>query len=128
MRILLDTHALLWFLLTDARLPGSARSYIVDPANTILLSPASPWEIAIKASLGNYQLPGPFFTYLTQQIDGGTFVLLPIGIAHIAVIATLPVHHKDPFDRILIAQAMVEQVPILSIDVALDAYPVTRIW
>jgi PIN domain nuclease of toxin-antitoxin system len=127
-RILLDTHAFLWFVLNDAQLSAPARVRIVDPANDVLLSPASYWEIAIKISLGKYQLPQSFQTFMTEQIEQNALEILPITPAHAEVVASLPFHHRDPFDRLLIAQAIVEQVPIVSADVALDAYPINRIW
>ncbi len=128
MRLLLDTHALLWFSLDDPQLPASARSMIVDPGNKALISPASYWELSIKVSTGKYQISSMFFRDLADQIDSGAFVLLPITTAHAEVVASLPFHHRDPFDRMLVAQAMVERVPILSADLALDAYPAARIW
>jgi PIN domain nuclease of toxin-antitoxin system len=109
----MDTHTFLWFVLNDASLNATARTLIVDPQNDILLSPASYWEIAIKIGLRKYRLPGPFQDFMQQQITLNQFVVLPITVAHAAVVATLPPHHRDPFDRLLIAQAMVEQVPIV---------------
>jgi PIN domain nuclease of toxin-antitoxin system len=126
--LLMDTHTFLWFVLNDDGLSPSARSLIIDPQNDVLLSPASYWEIAIKISSGKYRLPGPFEVFMGQQITQNRFDILPITVAHAAVVATLPFHHRDPFDRLLVAQAMAEQVPILSADAALDAYPVTRLW
>jgi PIN domain nuclease of toxin-antitoxin system len=94
----------------------------------VLLSPASYWEIAIKISLGKYQLPEPFETWMEHQIQINEFEILPIKISHAAIIATLPFHHKDPFDRLLVAQALVEKLPIISGDQVLDAYSVVRHW
>lgn len=128
MRLLLDTHALLWFLLNDARLSGNARSLITAPANDVFVSPASYWEIAIKISLGKYTLEEDFAEFMESQIVENELTLLPITVKHAAVVATLPFHHRDPFDRLLIAQAMTEDVPLLSADPAFDLYDVTRIW
>lgn len=128
MKLLLDTHALLWFLLDDAKLSGGARSLIVDPGNDPLVSPASYWEIAIKISLGKYILAEDFAGFMESQLAENDLTVLPITVAHAAVVATLPFHHRDPFDRLLIAQAMVESVPLLSSDPAFDLYPVTRMW
>lgn len=128
MTLLLDTHTFLWFVLNDANLGATARTPIVDPQDDVLLSPATYWEIAIKISIGKYRLPGPFEIFMEQQIALNDFDVLPITVAHVSVVATLPFHHRDPFDRLLVSQAMVEQVPILSEDPSLDAYPVNRIW
>lgn len=128
MRLLLDSHAFLWFVLDDPRLGASALGLIGDVRNEILISPATFWEIAIKISLGKYTLRGPFGAFMQDQIAQNGFAILPIGVAHAARVASLPSHHRDPFDRLLIAQAMAEEIPILSADPALDAYAVTRIW
>ena len=128
MRLLLDTHALLWFLLNDARLSGNARSLITGPANDVLVSPASYWEIAIKISLGKYTLEEDFAEFMEGQIAENELKLLPITVKHTAIVATLPFHHRDPFDRLLIAQAMTENVPLLSADAVFDLYPVKRMW
>ena len=128
MKLLLDTHALLWFLLEDAKLSSNARSLIADPANDPLVSPASYWEIAIKISLGKYTLTEDFAEFMESQLAENDLTVLPITVAHAAVVATLPFHHRDPFDRLLIAQAMVESVPVMSGDPAFDLYPVARMW
>jgi PIN domain nuclease of toxin-antitoxin system len=94
----------------------------------VLLSPASYWEIAIKVSLGKYKLPGSFEAWIEHQIQVNEFEILPIEIAHAALIATLTFHHKDPFDRLLVAQALIEKIPIISGDVILDSYSVIRHW
>jgi PIN domain nuclease of toxin-antitoxin system len=127
-RLLLDTHALLWFLLDDAKLSGNARSLITDPANDPLVSPASCWEIAIKISLGKYALEQDFAEFMEGQIAANDLTILPITVKHTAAVATLPFHHRDPFDRLLIAQAIVEGVPVLSNDPVFDLYPVERMW
>lgn len=128
MRVLLDTHAFLWFVLGDAQLNNLAKSYILDPVNTKLVSPASYWEIAIKIRLGKYTLHESYEAFTQRGIYGNGFSILPIKPKHTVVLTTLPFHHRDPFDRLLIAQAMVEQVPIVSGDSAFDAYSVTRLW
>jgi len=127
-RLLLDTHAFLWFVLKDRQLSSMALNHIIDPLNDVLISPASYWEIAIKISLGKYQLPGSFETWMHHQIQGNNFEILPIQIAHAATLSTLPFHHRDPFDRLLIAQALTEAVPLISADKLLDAYSVNRYW
>ena len=128
MRLLLDTHTFLWFLLDDPQLSTTARDLIIEPTNDIEVSPATYWEIAIKISLGKYALPEPYDIFIEREITTNDFRILPIEPKHTAVLTTLPFHHRDPFDRLLIAQAMVEAIPILSIDPAFDAYPVTRLW
>ena len=128
MRLLLDTHTFLWFLLDDPQLSMTARDRIVDPGNDIAVSPATYWEIAIKISLGKYELPEPHEVFIAREITTNDFHILPIEPRHTAVLTTMPFHHRDPFDRLLIAQAMVEQIPIISRDSAFDAYPITRLW
>jgi PIN domain nuclease of toxin-antitoxin system len=127
-KLLLDTQAFLWFVLNDARLSPAARTRLVDPANELLFSPASYWEIAIKVSIGKYQVPGSFKDFMDRQIDQNQLSVLPIAVSHAAMVAALPFHHRDPFDRLLIAQALVENVPLVSVDAVVDAYGVTRIW
>jgi PIN domain nuclease of toxin-antitoxin system len=127
-RVLLDTHTFLWFLLEDPQLSTTANDLIIDPTNDIEVSPATYWEIAIKVSLGKYALPEPYDIFIEREIATNDFRILPIEPKHTAVLTTLPFHHRDPFDRLLIAQAMVEAIPILSVDTAFDAYPVTRLW
>lgn len=128
MKLLLDTHALLWFLLDDARLSDSAGSLMRNPGNDLLVSPASYWEIAIKISLGKYTLGDDFAGFMEAQITENNLTVLPITVRHASVVATLPFHHRDPFDRLLIAQAMTEDLPVLSADPAFDFYPITRMW
>lgn len=128
MKLLLDTHAFLWFALDDPHLSGGARSQMADPANELLLSPASYWEIAIKISLGKYSLSESFVDFMHRQVAENDLEVLPITIEHAAVVATLPFHHRDPFDRLLIGQAIAEQLPVISGDSFFDQYSVTRVW
>jgi PIN domain nuclease of toxin-antitoxin system len=128
LKLLFDTHAFLWFLLDDPRLSALALGLITDPANQKLISPATYWEIAIKIRLGKYALPMAFERFMTDQLAQNHVTIVPITVAHAAVLTTLPLHHRDPFDRLLVAQAMIEQTPILSADAALDDYPITRLW
>ena len=128
MKLLLDTHAFLWFVLNDRQLSKVACDLIAEPLNDLLISPASYWESAIKVSIGKYELPGSFETWIEHQIQVNEFEILPIKIAHAALIATLPFHHRDPFDRLLVAQALTEKIPIISGDGVLDAYSVIRHW
>jgi PIN domain nuclease of toxin-antitoxin system len=126
--VLLDTHAFLWFALNDPQLSATARSHIMDPANVKFISPASYWEIGIKMSVGKYSLTVPHDVFFDAAIASNGFVILDIRPRHTAVVATLPFHHRDPFDRLIIAQAIVEDMPLLSVDPTLDAYPIRRIW
>jgi PIN domain nuclease of toxin-antitoxin system len=126
--MLLDTHAFLWFLLDDPKVSTTARDAIVDPDNDIAISPATYWEIAIKISLNKYTLPEPYEEFIEREIVANQFDILPIVPRHTAVLTTLPFYHRDPFDRLIIAQAMVEQIPVISGDEAFAAYPVTCIW
>jgi PIN domain nuclease of toxin-antitoxin system len=93
-----------------------------------LISPASYWEIAIKVSIGKYQIPGSFQSWMEQQLGVNSFEILPITIVHAARVTTLPFHHRDPFDRLLAAQALTEEISIISNDAILDAYDVMRRW
>lgn len=128
MKLLLDTHSFLWFIENNPKLSASALAAIKDGSNEIFLSIANVWEIAIKANLGKLQVGTPFEVFISNQLSLNRINLLDVTINHVAVIATLPLHHRDPFDRLLVAQALVEQIPIVSIDAELDAYGVTRLW
>jgi PIN domain nuclease of toxin-antitoxin system len=127
-KALLDIHALLWFVLDDPALPDAARRLIADRAHRILVSPDSYWEIAIKISIGKYRLDEPLHRTLERELAVNDFEILPILPRHMAWLTDLPFHHRDPFDRLLIAQALAEQVPLISADPQLDAYPVKRLW
>jgi PIN domain nuclease of toxin-antitoxin system len=122
MRLLLDTHTFLWFLLDEPQLSATAKDFIIDPDNDIEVSPATYWEIAIKISLGKYELPEPYDVFIEREITTNDFRILPIEPKHTAALTILPFHHRDPFDQLLIVQAMVEAMPILSVDPAFDAF------
>ena len=128
MRLLLDTHSFLWFISGSTNLSPTARTLIEDASNQPLLSVASLWEMAIKLSLGKLSLAQPFEVLIPQQMRLNGIKLLGIEIEHTAAVSKLPFHHRDPFDRLLIAQAMVEQMPIVSADTAFDTYPIKRLW
>lgn len=128
MRLLLDTHTFLWFVLDDPQLSASAKTLIEDPANDILISPASYWEIAIKVRLGKLDLFAPYDDFMQRGIVGNDFQILPIEPKHTSLLTTLPLYHKDPFDRLLVAQALVEGTAMVSLDVALDPYGISRVW
>ena len=126
--ILLDTHTFLWFILDDPQLSSKADRLISDPNNAIAISPVTYWEIAIKISIGKYFLPEPYEIFMDREISINDFRILPIQPKHTAALIDLPFYHKDPFDRLLIAQASVEKIPIISNDQIFDQYPVQRIW
>jgi PIN domain nuclease of toxin-antitoxin system len=128
MRALLDTHSFIWFVEGDARLSPNARQVITDPTNEVLFSAASLWEIAIKISIGKLALTLPFMDSTIGHMAHNDIRLLDIGIAHITEILTLPFHHRDPFDRMIVAQARVENIPVIGVDKILDSYGIQRIW
>ena len=128
MNYLLDTHTFLWFINDDASLSFTAKTRIEDPENTIYLSVASIWEMAIKVSLDKLELPSPFTDFIDDQLDKNTITLLKIKTAHTGIVATLPFHHRDPFDRLIIAQSKIEDMPIIGQDATFDDYGITRIW
>ena len=124
MRLLLDTHAVLWFLADDARLGDEARRRLDDVDNRVLLSAVVVWEIAVKRSLGKLEVTAGYLPLLL----GGGAEALPISIDHSAAVELLPWRHRDPFDRMLVAQAQVEDATIVSGDPALAAYGVPVVW
>jgi PIN domain nuclease of toxin-antitoxin system len=128
MTLLLDTHAFLWFCQDDPAMSAMAKLLIEDAGNRKVVSVASCWEIAIKAGLGKLKLGEASSTYLPNALARTGFELLPISLAHATGVESLPLHHKDPFDRLLIAQALAEGIPLVSADVAHDPYGVTRLW
>jgi PIN domain nuclease of toxin-antitoxin system len=128
MKLLLDTHAFLGFILNDPKLSRTAAALMADPANELFISPATYWEIAIKVSLGKYALPGPFGDLMDDPLARNSLTVLPITVAHAAVVAGLPFHHRDPFDRLLAAQALAEGIALVSADAVFDAYGVARLW
>ncbi|MBN3950084.1 MAG: type II toxin-antitoxin system VapC family toxin [Nostoc sp. NMS7] len=128
MILLLDTHTFIWYVTDNSRVSNQVLELMNDENNEILLSIASLWEIAIKQNLGKLSFNQPFEIFITQQLNLNDFRLLDIKISHVTVVATLALHHRDPFDRILIAQSVVENLPILSADKIFDAYPIRRIW
>ncbi len=128
MILLLDTHTFIWYVTDNSRLSNQVLELINDENNEILLNIASLWEIAIKQNLGKLSFNQPFEIFITQQLNLNNFRLLDIKISHVAFVAALPLHHRDPFDRILIAQSIVENILILSADKIFDAYPIERLW
>lgn len=128
MRLLLDTHTLVWHYFGDIQLSATARLLIDDPANTKFVSPATYWELAIKIGLGKFVLAESYADFIQHAIFDNGFLILPIEPRHTAILVSLPLHHKDPFDRLMVAQAMVEAISLVTADPALDQYPITRLW
>ena len=128
MRVLIDSHALIRYVDQDKLLSIASHAAISDPANDLLLSAGSIWEIGIKVGLGKLLLTQPFKVWMNQAISDLHVTVLPLTVEYVDVQSNLPKHHGDPFDRLMVAQAIVEQVSIISADVNLDAYGITRIW
>ena len=128
MRCLLDTHVFLWLASGDERLTPASVELFEEPKNDFLLSAASVWEMAIKQSLGRLKLARPLAGLIELATRDQSVGLLGIELAHVAHVATLPFHHRDPFDRLLVAQALSEGLPVLSDKAVFDEYGVLRIW
>lgn len=126
MVVLLDTQAFLWWVSDDARLSKRASRAIAGSA--CLLSMASCWEMAIKVSLGRLTLPRAVDRFVQEQLEVNGFSLLTVALEHVAGVAALPFHHRDPFDRLLAAQAIAEEVAVVSADPVFPRYGVARIW
>jgi len=127
MRLLLDTHAFLYFLAGDERLSPGARK-AMEEGEEVYVSAASVWEMATKAGLGRLELPEDLESFLLEAMEAEALLPLPVTLAHAAMVRGLPWHHKDPFDRLLVAQALREGLALVSQDRLLDAYGVRRVW
>jgi len=128
MNILLDTHTFLWWVAEDAQLSLRAKEIIANPDNKIYFSVVSAWEIIIKVGIGKLSLSEPPETYIPSRIIANQFEILAVQMPHILKINSLPNFHKDPFDRLLIAQSLVEDLSLLTVDNAIAQYPVKTIW
>ncbi|MBP5972038.1 type II toxin-antitoxin system VapC family toxin [Brasilonema sp. CT11] len=128
MRLLLDTHTLIWVILNPEKLSERVTSLFFDRSNEILLSIVSVWEMQIKLQLGKLHFDLPLSELIESQQQANDLQLLPITTRHIYALENLPNHHRDPFDRLLMAQAMIKKMPLLSIDAVFDQYPVERWW
>lgn len=128
MKLLLDTHAFLWWIRDADSLSGKARKAIADERNQCFLSMASCWEMAIKKSLGKLEIPEPVSGFVAEQIAANRFSLLPIDLRHISRVSRLAFHHRDPFDRLLAAQASEEDMSIVSADPIFQKYGIERVW
>lgn len=125
MKLLLDTHIFLWYISGDPKLPEAARNTIRDPSNVIYLSVASVWEDIVKYQLGKLPLPQSAAQYVPRQREQHQIFSLPLDEASVARLATLPSIHRDPFDRMLVCQALEHQLVIVTVDNTLRDYPVT---
>ncbi len=128
MRILFDTHVFLWAISSDSRLSLKASATFADTETEALLSVATIWEILVKTQRGKLPFPNPAGPYLRDQIQRTSMSILPVALEHVLRIEKLPMHHRDPFDRILIAQAIAESVPIVTADRQFARYDVETIW
>ncbi len=128
MKVLLDTHAFLWLIHDDDRLSRAARQTFLNMENRLFFSAASMWEICIKMSLGKISLREGWSQIIQEEMERSTINWLPIQRSHCVEVVRLPFHHRDPFDRMLIAQALVEDMHLLSRDNRLSAYEIERIW
>lgn len=128
MPLLLDTHAFLWFLGDDPRLSEAAARRISDPAERVLVSVASAWELTIKIRAGKLALDRPLPELWPAAMAASEFQTLDIQLEHVLTVGELPLHHRDPFDRLLIAQARTARLDLVSADAVFDAYDVVRVW
>lgn len=128
MRILLDTHTFLWWITADQRLSPRSIELISDGNNELFFSAASGWEIAIKAGLGRLDVPDPLDRFISEHLFRNHIGVLPVQLSHALQVYVLPQPHRDPFDRILIAQAQIEELPILSSDKQFAKYDVEVLW
>lgn len=128
MKALLDTHAFLWWIMDDARLSASARKILTGGENEIFLSAASGWEIAIKSALGRLTLPGGASGFVLEQLSENAILQLPVTLSHALHVAALPRIHRDPFDRLLVAQCKIENFSIITADRHIPKYGVKVVW
>lgn len=128
MRVLVDTHVFLWWVEGNRALPAKARAALADRENECLISMVSAWELAIKAGLGKLKLALPVRRYIVEHVAANGFRMLDIRMAHVGRVETLDPHHGDPFDRLLIAQALEEKLAVVTADPVFRKYGVKRIW
>lgn len=128
MSLLLDTHAFIWWITNSPRLSAVARAAVLSAEGTVFVSAATGWEIAIKAALGKIDLLDNPAVLIPEQIDLHGFSVLPIDMRHALHVGLLPPHHRDPFDRILVAQSLVEGLPIVTADPLIALYGVPTVW
>jgi len=127
-RVLLDTHAFLWAATGDDRLPRPVAEVVEDPGTRVFISVATTWELTLKVQIGKLRLPSPPAEHFAEHIERFRSELLPIHQRHVAALPELPAIHADPFDRMLVAQAIVEDLDLVTGDADLRRYPVRTIW
>jgi len=127
-KLLLDTHSFIWFVEGNPQLSLNSRELIADPENQVFLSIVSIWEMAIKDGLGKLDLRQPLNELVATQISLNDISVLPLTVEHALYVRDLPLHHRDPFDRIIIGQGIIEGLPVISIDEVFDRYGISRIW
>ena len=128
MRLLLDTHAFLWFIGGDERLSAKAKEAIADLENEVFLSVASLWEIAVKINVGKLKLPRPFGELIPEQLMQNEIAILRFELSHMTRYVDLPLHHRDPFDRLIVVQSQMEEMPLVSKDETFGSYDVDLLW
>jgi PIN domain nuclease of toxin-antitoxin system len=128
MRLLLDTHVFLWWNEADPRLSRRVRQLLADPENSIYLSVASAWEMTLKVQSGKLGLPAAIAVYIPARLNHYRMEALPVTLEHVLAAGTLPAYHRDPFDRMLVAQGQVERLPIVTHDPQVRKYAVETIW
>ena len=128
MNLLLDTHTVLWTMLDPSNLSSKARGLIGDPANSLMVSVVSLWEITIKIQIGKLTVPGADIAFILQNLDGFRIRILPVTSEHLRTFQVLPRLHKDPFDRMIIAQAQAEGIPLVTADRDIRQYQLNCLW
>jgi len=128
MKLLLDTHTFLWFIGGNTNLSNTARNVIEDTSNQRFISIATLWEISIKVSIGKLKIGFAFTELVEQEVYGNAIEILEISSEHLDELVKLPFHHKDPFDRLIIAQSLVEDATLISKDAAFQSYPIKLLW
>lgn len=128
MRLLLDTSSFLWFVAGSGRLSGRARNLMEDFDNELVLSVASLWEMAIKVSVGKLELPEDFDRFIPEKLEENEIEILHVRLAHLSEMIKLPFHHRDPFDRLIIAQSVSENLPVIACDGIFREYPLDIMW
>ncbi|MEM7129417.1 MAG: type II toxin-antitoxin system VapC family toxin [Chloroflexota bacterium] len=128
MRFLLDTHTFLWWVEDAPQLSDTVRTTIEDTNNELFFSAASGWEIAIKAQIGKLHVPDNLEQFIIEEVHDNSFFVLPIRLNHTLHVHTLPLLHKDPFDRILISQSNLEKMPLITVDSLISQYDVKTLW
>lgn len=128
MKVLLDTHAFLWWITDDPQLPAQVRGIIANSDNNLFFSAASCWEIVIKTQLGRIKLPDKPDIFIAEQMASNAIQSLPVQVSHALHVFNLPYLHNDPFDRIIIAQAQLEKLPVITSDSLISQYKIDIIW